>query len=115
MSETMLLVPGRSNKQGTSLNKGKLKEEYLQVTSTVEMNEDDMLRMGLQDGDSIKLTNSIGEFIASCKSKKPKDLPSGMLFIAYGPSSSRLMESDTGGSGMPISKNIQVQVSKVAA
>ncbi len=115
MSETMLLIPGRSNKQGTSLNKGKLKEEYLQITSTVEMNEDDMQRMDLHDGDSVKLSNAIGEFIACCKSKKPRDLPTGMIFIAYGPSSSRLMEGDTGGCGMPISKNIQVQVEKIAA
>jgi formylmethanofuran dehydrogenase subunit D len=115
MSETMLLIPGRSNKQGTSLNQGKLKEEYLKVTSTVEMNEDDMQKLDLQDGDNVKLSNHIGEFIASCKSKKAKDLPSGMIFIAYGPSSSKLMESDTGGSGMPISKNLRVKVEKVAA
>ena len=36
----MMLIPGRSSKQGTSLNKGKLKEEYLEVTSTLEMNKD---------------------------------------------------------------------------
>ena len=115
MAEIMLLIPGRSNKQGTSLNKGKLKDEYLEVTSTVEMNKDDMLRMDLQDGDEVRLSNAVGEFIASCKGRKPEDLPAGMIFIAYGPSSSRLMESDTGGSGMPISKNIEVQVEKVAA
>lgn len=37
----MILIPGRSSKQGTSLNKGKLKEEYQTVTSTLEVNEDD--------------------------------------------------------------------------
>ena len=51
----------------------------------------------------------------SGKKKKAADLPQGMIFIAYGPSSSRLMESDTGGSGMPISKNLEVTVEKVAA
>lgn len=115
MPETMLLIPGRSNKQGTSLNKGKLKEEYLEVTSTVEMNATDMDRMGLENGDKIKLKNNVGEFVATCKSKKPEDLPSGMIFIAYGPSSSQLMESDTGGCGMPLSKNLLVEVEKVAA
>ena len=115
MPETMLLIPGRTNKQGTSLNKGKLEEEYLQVTSTVEMNAENMQRLGLDNDDLVKLSNATGEFIASCKSKKTRDLPIGMIFIAYGPASSRLMESDTGGSGMPISKNLQVQVEKVAA
>ena len=115
MPETMLLIPGRSNKQGTSLNKGKLKEEYIEVTSTVEMNEEDMQRLNLEDGDQVRLSNDIGEFTATCKKKKAADLPQGMIFIAYGPSSSRLMESDTGGSGMPISKNLEVTVEKVAA
>jgi formylmethanofuran dehydrogenase subunit D len=38
-----------------------------------------------------------------------------MLFIAYGPPSSQLMASDTAGTGMPLSKHMQVLVEKVAA
>jgi formylmethanofuran dehydrogenase subunit D len=33
-----------------------------------------------------------------------------MIFLPYGPSSSQLMASDTAGSGMPISKNFEVEV-----
>jgi formylmethanofuran dehydrogenase subunit D len=115
LAETMILVPGRTSKQGTSLNKGKLKKEYLDVTSTLEINQDDMTRLSLQDGDEVRLSNQVGETIVRCKGRKPEDLPSGMLFIAYGPSSSQLMESDTAGSGMPLSKNIEVKIEKVAA
>ncbi|MBI4006176.1 MAG: formylmethanofuran dehydrogenase [Gammaproteobacteria bacterium] len=115
MAAIMILIPGRSSKQGTSLNKGKLKEEYLDVTSTVEMNLDDMKKLGLSDGDQVRLSNNIGEAIVRCRGRKPEDLPSGVLFIAYGPSSSQLMASDTAGSGMPLSKHMEVQVEKVAA
>lgn len=115
MAETMLLIAGRSSKQGTSLNKGKLKEEYLTITSTVELNEDDMTRLGLEAGDKIRLKNEIGETIATCKGRKATDLPSGLMFMAYGPSTSMLMGSDTAGSGMPISKNLEVQVEKVTS
>lgn len=115
MAETMILVPGRSSKQGTSLNKGKLKEEYQDVTSTLEMNQDDMERLGLADGDQVRLYNSVGETIVKCKGRKPEDLPLGMMFIAYGPPSSQLMESDTAGSGMPLSKHMKVNIEKVAA
>jgi formylmethanofuran dehydrogenase subunit D len=111
--ETMILIPGRSNKQGTSLNAGKLKHEYREVTSTVEMNQDDMARLCLKDGDAVRLSNTVGEAVVRCKGKKPSDLPSGMLFIAYGPPSSQLMGGDTAGSGMPISKNFEVQVERV--
>ncbi len=114
MAETMILVPGRSSKQGTSLNKGKLKQEYILVTSTLEMNSDDMQRLGLDEGDSVRLSNEIGETVVSCKGRKPEDLPSGMLFIPYGPPSSQLMASDTAGTGMPLSKLIEVLVEKVA-
>jgi len=112
VAETMILIPGRSSKQGTSLNKGKLKEEYLEVTSTVEMNPDDMARLNLQDGDPVRLSNATGEAIVRCKGRKPGELPAGVLFIAYGPPSSRLMASDTAGSGMPLSKQMEVRVEK---
>lgn len=115
MAETMILIPGRSNKQGTSLNKGKLKEEYLEVTSTLEMNQDDMQRLGIEDGDQVRLSNEIGTALVRCKGRKPEDLPAGMLFIAYGPPSSQLMDADTAGSGMPLSKHMKVLVEKVQA
>lgn len=114
MAETMLLIAGRTSEQGTSLNRGKLKEEYLQVTSTVEMNEEDMLRLGVREGDKIRLSNDVGETLVTCTARKASDLPSGMLFMPYGPSSSQLMESDTAGSGMPLSKNLSVTVQKMS-
>ena len=110
MAEVMTLIAGRSSKQGTSLNVGKLKDEYREVTSTVEMNTEDMERLGLADGDEVRLRTSVGEVLVRCKGRKPKDLPSGLLFMAYGPSSSQLMGSDTAGTGMPLSKNLQVEV-----
>lgn len=113
MTNKMILVPGRSSKQGTSLNKGKLKEEYINVTSTLEVNEDDMKRLGLVNGDQVKLSNEIGQTIVSCIGKKTTDLPEGMLFIPYGPPSSQLMDSDTAGTGMPISKHIEVNIEKI--
>ena len=114
MSKNMLLIAGRSSDQGTSLNKGKLKPEYLQVTSMAEMNEQDMASLDLKDGDRIRLSNRVGETTVTCTPRKITDLPSGLIFMPYGPSSSELMESDTAGSGMPISKNITVTVEKVS-
>ncbi len=109
----MLLIPGRSSKQGTSLNQGKLKDEYIEVTSTLEMNQDDMRKLKLEDGDSVRMSNHIGETVVKCVGKKPEDLPEGTLFIPYGPPSSQLMESDTAGSGMPLSKHMEVEIEKV--
>ena len=113
MAETMTLIGGRASRQGTSLCAGKLGAEYIEVSSTLEMNADDMVRLGLKDNDSVRLRSADGEIVVRCKGKPAKDLPAGLLFIAYGPLSSALMGSDTAGSGMPMSKNIEVEVEAV--
>ena len=110
MAETMILIAGRTSKQGTTLNAGKLKDAYREITSTVEMNVDDINRLGLKSGDRVRLRTSVGETVVRCKKRKADDLPAGLLFMAYGPSSSLLMGSDTAGTGMPISKNLEVEV-----
>ena len=110
MAETMTLIGGRSSKQGTSLCAGKLGDEYVEVSSTLEMNADDMARLGLKDNDRVRLRSATGEAVVRCKGKPAKELPPGLLFIAYGPLSSALMTGDTAGSGMPLSKNLDVEV-----
>ena len=75
--------------------------------------KDDMEKIGLVDGDKVRLSNEIGETIVSCIGKKPEDLSEGVLFIPYGPPSSQLMASDTAGSGMPLSKHMMVDVEKI--
>jgi formylmethanofuran dehydrogenase subunit D len=114
MSETMTLIAGRSSKQGTSLNAGKLKEAYRQVTSLVEMSSDDMARLGLRNGDQVRLRTEVGQVIVRCQERPAQDLPAGLLFMAYGPPTSQLMGADTAGSGMPISKNFEVEVEPVS-
>lgn len=110
MPEIMTLIAGRSMKQGTSLNAGKRKAEYRETTSTGEMNADDMARLGLKDGDSVRLSTAVGEIVVRCTARASDDLPSGVIFLPYGPQSSQLMDSDTALTGMPISKNLQVEV-----
>jgi formylmethanofuran dehydrogenase subunit D len=109
----MTLIAGRSSKQGVSLNVSKLEGEYVEVTTTLEMNVADMARLGLKEGDSVRLRSSTGETVLHCKGRKTEDLPEGILFLAYGPSSSQLMGGDTAGTGMPLSKNRAVEVERV--
>ena len=110
MSETMLLVPVRTSKQGTALNAGKLKSEYQKITSTVEVSPDDMERLELKVGDQVRLRARGREIIVICQQQKAKASTPGMMFIAYGPSSSELMDGDTAGTGMPLSKHIRVEI-----
>ena len=111
--ERMTLIGGRSSKQGTALSQGKLGPDYQQVTSVVEMNVEDMTRLGLKNDSRVRLRTPVGETVLRCKSRETKDLPPGILFMAYGPHSSMLMDGDTAGTGMPLSKNLDVEVEPV--
>jgi formylmethanofuran dehydrogenase subunit D len=113
MAVTMTLIGGRSSKQGTSLCAGKLGAEYIQISFTVEMNVEHMARLGLSNDSKVRLRTPVGEAVVRCKGRETKDLPPGLLFMAYGPLSSQLMAGDTAASGMPISKNLDVEVEPV--
>ena len=106
----LILNPGRTMKQGKGMNIGKDTTEYQEAVTTLEMNREDMDRLGVQDGDKLRLTNSVGQATVQCCGA---DLPEGMAFIAYGPVSSELMDQETQGSGMPDSKGFEVEVERV--
>jgi formylmethanofuran dehydrogenase subunit D len=111
MSDTkLILIPGRTMKQGTGMNVGKESDEYQKAVNTIEMNRDDMGRLGVEDGDTVRIKASGGEATVQCRGS---ELPAGMAFIAYGPASSQLMDSETHGSGMPDSKGFEVEVERV--
>ena len=113
MAEIMTLIGGRSSKQGTTLCASKLGAAYAEISSTLEMNVEDMARLGLSNNSKVRLRTPAGEAILRCKGRETKDLPPGILFMTYGPLSSQLMAGDTAGSGMPISKNLDVEVEPV--
>lgn len=111
--ETFVLIPGRTARQGTTLNEGKLSAGYMDETSTLFMNPDDMTRLGLKNGDKVRLRSEQGTAEIACQGAKAGELPPGLLFLPYGDHSSRLMAGDTHGTGMPTSKGMDVEVEKV--
>src|SRR5439155_1109219 len=78
----------------------KASAQYREVTRTLRMNPDDMKRLGLADGSRVRLRTAEAEVEVTCVSGRD-ELPPGLLFIAYGPESSRLLGGDTQGTGMP--------------
>jgi len=113
VAEIMILNPIRTSVQGVALNKGKLKEDYQIETSMLDINTDEMKRLGLEEGDKVRLSNEVGETIVTCRGKKPDDLPNGMLCIPYGPPTTHLMSSETYGTGLPVSKHMEVAIEKI--
>ena len=73
------------------------------------MHPADMQRLGVAEGRRVRIRSALAEIEVTCVSAK-EELPPGVLFMAYGPESSKLMAGDTQGTGMPESKGIDVQV-----
>ena len=114
MSKTYIMIPGRTSQQGVGINEGKFEEAYQSEISVLQVSFDDMEELGLEAGDWVRVTSEHGQIEISIKSAKKGELPAGLLFIAYGDYSSRLMGADTHGSGMPTSKGIDVTMEKIA-
>lgn len=113
MSETFVLIPGRTSKQGCGISEGKFTEGYVSETSVLQVSLRDMQRLGLADGDRVRLASEDGAVEVAVVAAKGDELPPGVLFIAYGDLSSRLMGGDTHGSGMPTSKGLDVTMEKI--
>lgn len=67
MAEPFILIPGRTSRQGTSLNEGKYTDEYKDEIGTLQISADDMQRLGIADGDRVRLWNDIGDVTVPCK------------------------------------------------
>lgn len=114
MPEAFILIPGRTSEQGTTLNEGKYTDGYQIEIGTLQVAPQDIQRLGLKDGDLVRVWNEFGEVTVPIKPSKGDELPPGLLFISYGDKSSRLMGGETHGSGMPDSKGLDVWMEKAA-
>jgi formylmethanofuran dehydrogenase subunit D len=114
MAESFILIPGRTSEQGCGISEGKFQEKYQSQINTLQVSPGDMQRLGLIKGDRVRLTSEGGQVEVSVVSAPKDELPDGILFIAYGDLSCRLMSADTHGSGMPTSKGIDVTMDILA-
>ena len=102
---------GRTTKQGQQINIGKDSPEYQALVGTVTMHPEDMKAEGIVSGGSVRVWSENGEAVFFCKEGK---VPTGMIFVPYGPPTCRLMGQSTDGTGMPTSKGWEVEVEPVA-
>jgi formylmethanofuran dehydrogenase subunit D len=110
-AKRFILNASRSSKQGTLINVGKNSEEYQELTNSMTMAAEDMADIGVAEGQMALVRTQFGEAPFKCQAGK---VPSGMVFIAYGPPTCKLMGGDTDGTGMPTSKGWEVEVVPLA-
>ena len=107
MKSEFELITGRTRRQADGLHLGKDSEEYRQATALVEMSAEDIARLGLEEGDRVRLQTAAGEVQVPVYTG---DLPSGLLFMPMGPTANALVGTDTDASGTPPFKDLKVQV-----
>lgn len=105
-----IMNAGRTTKQGQQINVGKDHADYKATVGTLSMNPEDMKAVGIQSGGDVRVRSEYGEVVFRCVEGK---LPSGMIFVPYGPPTCHLMGRYTDGTGMPTSKGWEVEVEPI--
>ena len=112
-----IMNAGRTTKQGRQINVGKDDAEYEEMVTTLIMHPDDIEDIGASVGASVRVRSENGEGTFVCQEHGCKEgkVPPGMVFIAYGPPTCKLMGQSTDGTGMPTSKGWEVEIEPLAA
>jgi formylmethanofuran dehydrogenase subunit D len=109
MGRRLILITGRSTRQGRAIHLGKVAQEYLDEIGAVEMHPADMRAIGIKAGDEVRIASPHGEAVLRCREGS---IPEGLAFAAYGGFVNRLVGTDTQGTGMPDSKGIEIDVTR---
>jgi len=104
----VILISGRTVKQGTSLEMGKTSEEYSNNVAVIMMNENDMKKIGAKEDEHVEVRTKFGSAVVRCKESR---IDRGIAFMPYGPWANMMISADTQGTGMPDYKGVEAKIS----
>lgn len=110
MSEAYVLITGRTRKQAEGLHQGKSTAAYRQATELVEMNVDQMTRLGIEEGMAVEIRTETGSVRVRAHGG---DLPPGLLFMPLGPLANVLIGTETASTGTPRYKGEKATLRRV--
>ncbi len=110
MSKQFTLITGRTPEQGEGLHKGKGSEAYRSATTLVEMSPEDMARLGIEEGQVVRVQTVAGQVEVPVRAGA---LPPGLLFVPMGPAANGLIGTETEGTGMPSFKGLAAEVEPI--
>ena len=108
MSIEVVLVSGRTTRQGIGLEEGKLSKNYTDSVQLVNLNPDDAEEIGLKPDETVKVVTEHGSVVVNWK--KDEGLDRGLAFIPYGPWANQVFGSETYGTGMPGYKGLKANL-----
>lgn len=102
-----VLNTGRSVPQGASVeHKGS--EEYRSVASVCFLNTVDMMMLGIEDGERVRVSSPTGHIVLTAR--MAEGVTQGEIFVTIGPYANHIISSETHGTGMPDFKSQYVDV-----
>lgn len=108
MTLKVLLITGRSLRQGVGKEFGKGDEKYMESVSLCEISPKDLEAIGAKSGSNIRIKTQYGSVVV--KAVSSESIKPGMIFIPYGPYSNILLGGDTNSSGMPTFKGVYAEI-----
>jgi formylmethanofuran dehydrogenase subunit D len=109
LSVTAILTSGRTLKQGSSMESGKLSKDYFDEVSVCEMDTTTLNALEIEEGAPVLIKSDYGSVVV--RSRIDIRAEAGVVFIPCGPYANMVISSDTESSGMPDYKATRVEIS----
>jgi formylmethanofuran dehydrogenase subunit B len=108
LEASVTLITGRTLSQGRALEEGKFLEAYISACAVIELDPQDLARLGVKEGSNVKVKTLYGEVVVKAlASSSPHP---GVAFIPMGPWANAVVNPSTYGSGMPTLKGVEAKV-----
>ncbi len=110
----VLLLSGRTLRQGQGKEYGKLSERYWKNVAICEIDPDDLKKLGVKENSSVKISTDYGSVVVRAV-QSLRAPHAGRIFVPYGPWASIIVSPKTHGSGMPSFKGIEALIEPAAS
>ncbi|MFX0168167.1 MAG: molybdopterin dinucleotide binding domain-containing protein [Candidatus Hodarchaeota archaeon] len=104
----ILLLTGRTRRQGVGLEAGKLSDIYEEATTQIRLDLKDMEKLKIEPGDVVEVTTQYGSVVLRAEEAPRPSV--GIGFVPYGPWANCLIGGDTDSTGMPTMKGLPATV-----
>jgi len=105
----VMLLTGRTLRQGQGKEYGKLSERYWKSVAICEIDPDDLKKLGIKENASVKVTTDYGSVVVRAV-KSLRAPHAGRVFVPYGPWASVIVNPKTHGTGMPSLKGVEATI-----
>ena len=110
MEAKVIIVTFRDIFQYEAGKKSRYSDEYRQLSAQIFLDKQDMVGLGVKDGQHVMVGNELGRIVAAAKASEDDPHP-GLAFMTNSPWSNQLVRDDICETSIPGFKRIEAMVS----